>query len=126
MEFAREYVPGICTYSESWNLESAECSTYLDLRTALRLPSGADSMGEKHYRLKSAREGAFCTSFLLTGTRICHEYIPKTTRLATLSLFKGVCWLSERKGEVGDVSAPSIISLACAHERNDAGGAARP
>ena len=34
---------------------------------------------------KDAQSNFLSTSFLLTKTRVCHEFMPKTTRLATLS-----------------------------------------
>ena len=43
-------------------------------------------MDENHSGRLKWLEMALCvTSFLLTRTRICHENMPKTTRLATLA-----------------------------------------
>ena len=41
-------------------------------------------MSEDHYRLKRLEMALSVAVFLLKGTRICYENMPKTTRLATL------------------------------------------
>ena len=68
-------------------------------------------MAEDHYRLKRLEMALFVTSFLLKRTRICHEYMPKTTRLATLNMSVRAGETKRRGGQVawGEMQQTTIL-----------------